>query len=73
MDELTAAMPDILSAETAVDGEDVPARLASCRAADAARMLVLTLRPAGEPSAAMIFCTVTPAALRGKEGLTLAL
>lgn len=73
MDELTAAMPDILSAETEVDGEDVPARLASCRAADAARMLVLTLRPAGEPSAAMIFCTVIPAALRGKEGLTLAL
>ena len=73
MDELTAAMPDILSAETEVDGEDVPARLVSCRAADAARMLVLTLRPAGEPSAAMTFCTVTPAALRGKEGLTLAL
>lgn len=73
MDELTAAMPDILSAETEVDGEDVPVRLVSGRAADAARMLVLTLRPAGEPSAAMTFCTVTPAALRGKEGLTLAL
>ena len=73
MDELTAAMPDILSAETEVDGEDMPVRLVSCRAADAARMLVLTLRPAGEPSAAMTFCTVTPAALRGKEGLTLAL
>ena len=73
MDDLTAAMPDILSARTEVDPEDVPARLASCRAADAARMLVLTLRPAGEPSAAMTFCTVTPAALSGKEGLTLAL
>ena len=73
MDELTAAMPDILSAETEVDGEDVPVHLVSGRAADAARMLVLTLRPAGEPSAAMTFCTVTPAALRGKEGLTLAL
>ncbi len=73
MDELTAAMPDILSAETEVDDQDVPARLAGCRAADAAHMLVLTLRPAGEPSASMTFCTVTPAALSGKEGLTLAL
>ena len=54
-------------------GSTVPARLASCRDADAARMLVLTLRPAREPSATMTFCTVTPAALRGKEGLTLAL
>lgn len=73
MEELTEALPDILSAETEAEAEDVPARLLSCRAADAARMLVLTLRPAGEPSAAMVFCTVTPSALRGKEGLTVAL
>lgn len=73
MEELTEALPDILSAETEAEAEEVPARLLSCRAADAARMLVLTLRPAGEPSTAMVFCTVTPSALRGKEGLTVAL
>lgn len=72
LEELTDALSDVLSAETAADGGDIVSCL-PLRGADAARAVVLTLRPAGEETPELTYLTVSPSLLHGKEGLSLAL
>ena len=72
LEELTDALSDVLSAETEADGGDIVSCL-PLHGADAARAVVLTLRPAGEETPDLTYLTVSPSLLHGKEGLSLAL